>query len=42
VVTNSVAVGVARGVAVAIADGAAPHETSASNDTKMSLVIDRG
>jgi hypothetical protein len=37
-----VGVGVARSVAVAMAEGAAPHETSASNDTKMSLVIDRG
>jgi hypothetical protein len=43
VVTNSVGDGVvARVGAVAIADGAALHETSASNDTNMSLVIDRG
>jgi hypothetical protein len=42
VVTNSVGAGVARGVAVATADGAELHETTASNDTKMSLVTDRG
>jgi hypothetical protein len=42
VVTNSVGVGVGRGVVVATAAGAAVHETARIASAKSTLVIDRG